>query len=134
VKNAFFVFTSVSVVVLSPFLAGAVTWQMDSSPFTFPAVSVLNGNRVAASQTAIKCRFDAVRGIVAFSYDLPATAEGAKLKVYNTGGVMVKRFDLRAGSSAVQWNTSGGSVAPGIYMASLKYGNLEKKIPISIVK
>jgi hypothetical protein len=131
-KNAFFVF--MSVVVLSPLLVGAVTWQMDSSPFTFPAVSVLNSTHMAGSQMAIKCKYDAAQGIVAFSYDLPSTATAAKLKVYNTGGVMVKSFDLRTGNGTVQWNISKNKVAPGVYMASLKYGNVEKKTQISIVK
>jgi hypothetical protein len=132
VKNAFFVF--MSVVVLSPLLVGAVTWQMDSSPFVFPTVSVLNGQHMANAQTAIKCRFDAARGIVSFSYNLTSAAEGAKLKVYNIGGVMVKTFDLPAGTGTVQWNISRNNVAPGVYMASLRYGNVEKKTQLSIVK
>jgi hypothetical protein len=132
VKGTFFVFASV--VVLSPLLAAAVTWQMDSSPFVFPAVSVLNGSSTAASQTAIRSRYDAARGIVAFSYDLPSTTTAAKLKVYSIAGVMVKSFDLQAGTGTVQWSISKNKVAPGVYMASLRYGNVEKKTQLSIVK
>lgn len=83
---------------------------------------------------AIKCRYDAARGIVAFSYNLPSKAAGAKLNVYNIGGVMVKNFDLRTGTGMVQWNLSKSSIAPGVYMASLKYGAVEKKTQLSIVK
>jgi hypothetical protein len=132
VKKVFIVI--MSVMVLSPLLASAVTWQMDSSPFVFPTVSVLNGSHMAVSQTAIACRYDAARGIVSFSYNLTSTAEGAKLKVYNIGGVMVKTFDLRAGTGTVRWNISRNNVAPGVYMASLRYGDVEKKTQLSIVK
>jgi flagellar hook assembly protein FlgD len=132
VKKAFFFF--MSIVVLAPLLAGAVTWQMDSSPFSFPATSVFGGAHMIASPSAIKSSFDEARGIVSFSCNLPSRAEGAKLRVYNSNGVMVKAFELQTGTSSVQWNVSKNKVAAGVYLASLRYGDVENKIQISIVK
>lgn len=131
-KKAFFIF--MSVVLLMPLLAQAVTWQMDSSPFSFPTVSVLGTTHMIASQTAIRSSFDASRGIVSFSFNLPSTVQGAKLKVYNSGGVMVKAFDLSTQAGSVQWNISKSKVAAGVYLASLRYGDVENKIQLSIVK
>jgi flagellar hook assembly protein FlgD len=123
-----------SVIVSTPLLAGAVAWQLDSSPFSFPTTNVLGSNHQIASQSAIKSSIDAARGIVSFSCALPSRAQGAKLKVYNSSGVMVKDFDLQTGASSVQWNVSKNKVAAGIYLACLRYGDVENKIQISIVK
>jgi hypothetical protein len=131
-KKAFFAF--MSGVLLSPLLVGAVTWQMDSSPFSFPAVSTINGNHMIVSQSAIRCNYDAVRGIVAIRYTLPKVAKNAKLNIYNIGGVMIKTFDCAPGSNAIAWNLGSNKVAAGIYLASMRYGNVENKTQISIVK
>ena len=131
-RKAFFIL--MSVIVSMPLLAGAVTWTGDSSPFSFPTTNVLGSKHLIASQSVIKSSFDAARGIVSFSCALPSRAQGAKLKVYNSSGVMVKDFDLQAGNSSVQWNVSKNKVAGGVYLASLRYGDVENKLQISIVK
>jgi len=122
-------------VVCMPLIVEAVTWQMDSSPFTFPVTGVLNGSaQITTYQLGLKSRYDGSIGIVTFSFNLPSQINKAKLSVYNCGGVLVQKFDLLQGSSFVQWNVSRKNVKSGIYLASLSYGNVEKNIKISIDK
>jgi hypothetical protein len=131
-KKAFFAF--MSGVLLSPLLVGAVTWSVDSSPFSFPTVSTVMGPQALISQTAFKSTYDAGHGIVAFRFNLSSVTKNATLNIFNHNGVRVRSFDVSQGTSAVQWNISRNNIAAGIYLASLRSGTVEKSIQISIVK
>jgi hypothetical protein len=67
-------------------------------------------------------------------YALPAAAKNANLDVFNIDGALVRSFDLQAGSTAVRWDYAKDKVAAGVYVASLRYGEAEKNIQISVVK
>jgi hypothetical protein len=127
-------FVVMSVVALSPLLVQAVTWQLDSSPFSFPTVSSRMGSQAVISQTEFTSTYDAGRGIVSFRFNLPSLTKGATLNVFNHNGVKVRSFDLGQGISSVQWNVSKKTIAAGIYLASLRFGTVEKSTQISIVK
>jgi len=127
-------FVVVSLVAMSPLLAYAVQWTGDSSPFTFPTVSTIVGQQVVVSQNFLKTTYDAGRGIVAFKFNLPTLTKSATLNIFNHNGVRVKSFDLGQGVSSMQWNISRNNIAAGIYLASLRFGTVEKSTQISIVK
>jgi hypothetical protein len=119
---------------LSPLIAEAVTWSVDSSPFLFPTNAVIKNVQSRASQLILKTSFSAARGLVLFRLNLPSLEKSAKLNIFNHYGVKVKSFDVGYGSSVVQWNVSRTNVAAGIYLASLRCGGIEKTTQISIVK
>jgi hypothetical protein len=129
-KRALFSF--MSIVLLSPLVVAA--WVMQSSPFVFPSVSTIGGERTVASQLGITANYDAIRGVVHFRYSLPSTAAGAKLNVYNVAGTKVSTFDLAPGSTAVNWSFANSKIATGIYLVSLRIGAVEQTTQISIVK
>jgi hypothetical protein len=120
--------------LLLPFIASAVTWQMDSNPFSFGTPIKYNAKQTAASQLNLWCQSNALKGIVTIMYHLPGSGKGAKLTIYNTLGVAIKVFTLKAGSSSVQWNFASEQKVTGIYMAAIRCGNIEKKTQLSIVK
>jgi hypothetical protein len=132
VRKSFIVI--MSVMVLSPLLAGAVTWTGTSNAFTFPTVSTISGLQPVQAQAALQCRQSAASGIVTISYVLPSFAENATLSICNAGGSIVARFNLSARNNAVQWNISKKPVAPGVYLATMRYGSVRKMTQISIVK
>lgn len=119
---------------LTPLIAEAVTWSLDSSPFSFPNNSVGKFTQPIGSQLTLKSSFSAARGLVFFRLTLPSLEKGAMLNVFNHKGVKVKSFDVGSGSSVVQWNISKTNVPAGIYLASLKCRGIEKSAQISIVK
>jgi hypothetical protein len=132
VKKAFLIF--LAIVAVTPLPGRAVTWQVDSSPFDFPLLSVLGGKHPGAYQAALRGVYDAGRGIVSFSYRLPPASARAKLRIFNCRGGIVKNFDLDVQAGSVQWNISTSKVAAGVYLASLRCGTIDKKAQISIVK
>jgi len=123
-----------TMLLLVPLCVGAVTWLGDSNQFRWVTTSTTNNSLLEASQTVLQCIPDAAKGIVTIQYKLPAMAKNVKLSIYNVNGVLIQNFALQAGSSAVQWDYSKNSVAAGIYVASLRYGDVEKNIQISLVK
>jgi hypothetical protein len=131
-KRPFCVFTLIA--VLTPLFVGAVTWQADSGPFSFPSVFIDNSERMHAAQSALRCVPGGAKGIVTFEYRLPAAARGAQLNIYSLGGVLVRNFGLQAGETAVRWSTTESKVASGVYLASLRCGAVEQRIRISITK
>jgi hypothetical protein len=123
----------VAIAFMAPIIAGAVPWQMDSNPFYFPGVSVKN--RVhSPAQISLLCRPVISKGVVSIQYSLPQNAKGATLGIYNLSGVRVQSFDLAPGTNMVRWGVSSQRIASGIYLAALRYGTVENKIQISIVK
>jgi hypothetical protein len=131
-KKAIFVF--ISVIMLSPLIAGAVTWTMDSNPFTFPNAGIIGNPQSQHSGTTLRWRFDSTQGIIAFNYDLPSIPKGTTLNVYTAGGILVRGFDLQPGSSLVEWNISESKLAAGVYIASVRCENIDHRIKFSIVK
>jgi hypothetical protein len=80
------------------------------------------------------CRPVISKGVVSIQYSLPQNAKGATLGIYNLSGVRVQSFDLAPGTNMVRWGVSSQRIASGIYLAALRYGTVENKIQISIVK
>ncbi|HUI92053.1 MAG TPA: T9SS type A sorting domain-containing protein [Chitinivibrionales bacterium] len=119
---------------MAPIIAGAVTWQMDSSPFGFPAESVKNPAQSNAMLTAHLCRPVVNNGFVTIQYSLPQNVRGATLTIYNLFGARIQTFDLTPGSNAVRWGVSSHRVVTGVYLAAMRYGTNEEKTKISIVK
>lgn len=114
-----------------PLLAGT----MDSNQFRWPSTpGTTSAWSAAVSQPALSWKSDVAKGIVTIHYTVAAAIKTANLAIYNVNGVMIRDFDLRTGSSMVRWNIARDNVAAGIYIASLRYGNVEKNIQISIVK
>ena len=123
-----------TMLLLVPLFVGAVTWLGDSNQFRWPITSTTSNSLLKASQIVLQCIPDIAKGIVTIQYKLPSVAKNVKLNIYNVSGVLIQNFDLQPGSSAVQWDYSKNSVAAGIYVASLRYGDVEKNIQISLVK
>ena len=123
-----------AIAFMAPIIAGAVTWQMDSGPFTFPGVSVKNQAHSNAAQAALWCRPTISKGVVTIQYSLPQNAKGAKLSIYNLSGVRIQSFDCAPGTNVISWGVSAQRIAAGVYLAAMRYGTVENKIQISIVK
>jgi hypothetical protein len=131
-RKAFLV--PVLIAFLAPLLAGAVDWQMDSSPFSFGSVSIPNGGSARASFPALRCRFDFHRGIVTIRYNMPSFVKGTKISVYNVMGSLVQTFELQRSDNVIEWNVAHQGVAGGVYLAVLRHGNAEARTQLSIVK
>jgi hypothetical protein len=130
-KAACFFMTMLMVV---PFFVGAVTWNGDSNQFRWLGTGTKSDMFLKASQISLQCVPDFAKGMVTIHYALPAAAEKAQLAIINVNGVLVQNFDLQPGSRALQWDYAKNKVAAGIYVASLRYGEVEKNIQISLVK
>jgi len=120
--------------ILLPLAPRAVTWQMDSNPFSFSTPITYNRKPTASSQLNLWCIPDVHRGIVTIMYNLPAAGKSAKLTIYNFLGVVIESFNVQPGNASVQWNFAKKQVVGGIYLASIRCGNIEKKTQLSIVK
>jgi len=123
-----------TMLLVVPFFAGAVTWTMDSNQFRWLGSGVKNDKFLKASQTSLQCIPDFAKGMVTIHYALPAAAKNATLAIYNVNGALIQNFDLQSGSRAIQWDFAKDKVAAGIYVASLRYGEVEKNIQLSLVK
>jgi hypothetical protein len=117
-----------------PFFAGAVIWNGDSNQFRWLGTVTKSDKFLKASQISLRCVPDFAKGTVTMHYALPAAAKNAKLAVYSVSGALVQNFDLQTGSNALQWDYAKNKVAAGIYVASLRYGDVEKNIQLSLVK
>lgn len=117
-----------------PFFVGAVTWTGNSNQFRWIGSGVKNDMLVNASEVSLQCTPDFTQGTMTISYTLPAAVKSAKLVIYSISGVHIQDFDLKSGSAAVRWNFAKAKVAAGVYVASLRYGEVEKNIQMSIVK
>jgi hypothetical protein len=123
------------VLLLAVSFCFAVTWQTDSSPFTFFTSGVKrNDNRMGASRAGLWCMTNASKGAVIFHYRLPSKVTAATLHIYNLSGHAVRKFDLRPGADIVSWDIGQQGICAGVYMAAMRQGAFEKKIQLSIVK
>jgi hypothetical protein len=124
----------------APFVVSAVTSEADSNPFTFPGViSPTVGIKVAPAVrdalSAFQCRAESRSGITTIHYTtVPASIRNAKMTIFNLAGAQVASFDLRPGTSSIQWSIEKHSVAAGVYWSSIRFGSVEKKTKISMVK
>jgi hypothetical protein len=123
-----------AIVLLTPLLSGAVTWQKDSDAFMFPGVSILLQNKTTAPLAGIRCVPDVKNGFVTIQYHLPPTVKNATLTIYSLSGALIQAFDLQSQNTTVKWSIAGRNVAAGIYLAAMRYGIIEHKTQISIVK
>jgi hypothetical protein len=118
-----------------PFIVGAVTWNGDSNQFRWTSgTGVTNDKFFKASEAYLRCVPDFTKGTVTIRYKLPAPVTQARLIISSINGVHIQDFDLQPGSASVTWSYAKNMVAAGIYVASLRYGDVEKNINISIVK
>ena len=111
----------------------AVTWQMDSSPFSFPGTGVGQAKIIPQARVILRYIPDN-KGKVVLMYQLPYGIDNAALKIYNLRGNLVASFHVKSGSSVVQWSPRKNNVTSGVYMASLRYGREEAKIKLSILE
>ena len=114
-------------------MAFAVTWQMDSSPFTFPAAGVVQRDLRHAAQGAFRYTMNAPKGILTFHYVLPAGCTSATLRLYRPSGALVGSTAVPAGGSFT-WRFADEKASAGVYVAALRFAGAEKKIAITIVK
>jgi hypothetical protein len=117
-----------------PFFAGAVTWLGDSNQFRWLGTGTMSDKSLKADLTSLRYVPDFAQGLVTIHYALPAAAKNVKLAIFNVNGALVRDFDLQPGSTATRWAFAKDNVAAGIYVASLRYGDVEKNIQISLVK
>lgn len=123
-----------AIALLLPMFASAVTWQLDSGPFLFPGTSILKDKHVNTSQIAIRCSPFVSKGVVTIQYTVPPGISNATLRIYNLCGMRIEAFDLQPGANTIHWSIANHTVAAGIYLAVMRCGTIERKIPISIVK
>ena len=117
-----------------PLLVGAVTWTGDSNQFRWLGTGVKNDKFVKANQVYLQCTPDFAQGTMTIHFKLPAAVTSAKLAIYSVSGVHIRDFDPRSGSAAVRWDFAKDKVAAGVYVASLRFGDIEKTIHLSVVK
>jgi hypothetical protein len=126
----------------APITAGAepINVEANSNAFTFPAPAALTTGVIVSPATlkaisAFQCRAETHAGITMLSYTpIPSSLRNVKMSIFNLAGAQVASFDLKPGSSSVQWSVEKHSVAAGVYWSSIRFGSVEKKIKISIVK
>jgi hypothetical protein len=125
----------IAVALFIPLLAVAVTWTGDSNQFRWTdGTPALMSNQLAPSPITLQCRSGFLNGSVTFLYNLPSRAPGAKLTIFNVSGALVKSFHLEPGVGSVHWSFVKDRAAAGVYVASMRYGTVDKKIQIAIVK
>jgi len=120
--------------LIIPAILGAVTWQMDSAPFSFSPTNA--GPKAAARQSpqAIVCKPDIARGVVMFHVAMADGAWSATLSIYDLAGIRRAAFDLKPGSAAIQWGTPENRIKAGAYLAIMHCGNAEISTRFSIIK
>jgi len=123
-----------TMLLLVPLFVGAVTWTGDSNQFRWIGTGIQTQKFLKATQISLQCIPDFAKGMVTIHYALPAAAKNVKLAIYNVSGVMIQNFDLQPESRTIQWGFAKNKVAAGIYVASLRYGDVEKNIQLSLVK
>lgn len=123
-----------TMLLVVPLFVGAVTWTGDSNQFRWLGTGIQTQKFLKATQISLRCVPDFAKGTVTIRYALPAAAKNVKLAIYNVNGVLIQNFDLRPEGSAVQWGFAKNKVAAGIYVASLRCGDVEKNIQLSLVK
>ena len=123
----------IATVILNPLFVRAVAWQFDSGPFVFPGTGISEKNNVA-KHDGFRCGYKFQKGTVTIEYALPHGVIAAKLTIYNLTGVAVESFDLRSSATMLQWDVSRQKFPAGVYPAAIRFGGVEKRIQISIVK
>ena len=132
-KKAIGLFMALTLLV--PLIVNAVVWgPANSNQFRWPVSGVKNAEFTKISQPTLAWKSDVSKGIVTIHYTMSSLIKSAKLDIYNVNGVLIRNFDLGSVKNSIQWNIGKENVAAGIYVASLRYGNVEKNIQISIVK
>ena len=123
----------VPVVLINAIGIFAVTWQMDSSPFSFPTTGV--GQAMNAPQARVNFYCVSINnGLVLLRYQLPYGIDNGVLKIFGLSGNLIASFKVNYGSTSVQWSSRKNKVTSGVYMAALRYGSKEEKIKFSILQ
>jgi len=123
-----------SVVFVALNLVFAAAWQLDSSPFVFPAVGVASQTATVHEEIAIHCVYEASLGVATIHFNIPSKTSDATISVYNSTGSVVAGFKLNSNQKSIQWNVSKNAVANGVYLVTLKYGAIKKMTQLTIVK
>jgi flagellar hook assembly protein FlgD len=121
---------SLGIILLAFSMTSAVIWEMSSDPFTVGIAG--KGRKTISRQSDL--RYMELQGGITFHYTIPSSEKNATLTIFNLSGHLVKRFDLKQGTTNISWPIAQTSVSKGIYIAALKGGVIEKQITISIVK
>jgi hypothetical protein len=120
--------------LIVPAIIGAVTWQMDSSPFSFSPTSAVQKTVARQSPQAIICKPDIARGAVMFRYTIPAGVRSVTLSIYDLAGACLATIGLKPGRTSAQWGTPENRIGAGAYLAILHYGSTEISTRFSIIK
>jgi|WetSurMetagenome_2_1015567.scaffolds.fasta_scaffold00707_14 hypothetical protein len=123
-----------AVVLMVPFIAGAVQWTIDSDAFDFPTGVRFFAKQNIQSYARLTCKPGINRGIVTFQYSLPHGTKNAKLSIYTLSGARLETIELASSGNSAVWNIGKRGIAAGVYFAVMRYGSFENKIQISIVK
>jgi flagellar hook assembly protein FlgD len=120
---------TMSILLVAFSMTSAVIWEMSSEPFT---VGIAKGRQMVTQRSDL--RYRAIHGTMTFHYNIPSGEKNATLTIYNLSGHLIKKFDLKQGTTSTNWPIAQAGVSNGIYMAALKGGAIEKRITISIIK
>jgi len=117
-----------------PLSVGAVTWQMDSSPFSFADVGITPHPRPDRNAGVFRYK-TAVHGrVVTVQCELPSGVADATLSIHLLSGRLIESFALHSGSNTVTWRMKRFAGTSGLYLAAIRYGSVAKTIPLCAVK
>jgi hypothetical protein len=119
-----------SMVMAAFSITSAVIWEMSSEPFTVGIAA--KGRQMVTRQSDL--RYAAILGTLTFHFNIPPEVTNATLTIHNLSGHLIKRFDLKQGTTSINWPVAQARVSNGIYLAALNGGAIEKRISISIIK
>jgi len=113
----------------------AVTWQMDSSPFTFPSLAIKDNNAgLGHADLNLRIGKSSHDGSVEFNFRVPVGSGTSTLCIYSLNGVQIQDYNLSHTLTSVRWDCDKDQVTAGVYIASLKCGVAEKKLRFSIIQ
>ena len=111
----------------------AVTWQKDSSPFSFPTTGAGQTINVPQARANFRC-VSVNNGLVTMKYQLPSGIENGVLNIFGLRGNRIASFNVNSSSTSIQWSARKNNVTSGVYMAALQCGAKEERIKLSIVQ
>ena len=109
-------------------LAGAVTWEKDSAPFTFPSSGTRETLPAGKCTGVFGCSLNRRSGAVEFVYSLPPGVRDATVSVCTALGREVARVRVGSGGGRVTWAEPAKRMAGGVYVARLTHGSFEQRL------
>jgi hypothetical protein len=111
--------------------AAPETVSKQSAAFSFPPTGVILQKTYLMGGKAFSCKKSfSGRQVISLSWALPTKAENGKISIFTLSGALVKSFPVTAQKGMVNWDASHGTVASGIYLASLSYGPYKSNLKI----